>query len=125
MNLLKFFFGRNKASSNVIKLNEIAFHARTAIQLLGQSQPTLEDDEVCALWEQNDIPPHISKLLLIFLPITFVRCLLPQIPWSDYYKERFENGYLMRKRYYETPGYLEYWPWQKHILRITRIGILL
>lgn len=89
-----------------VDVNAITSYAKKAIELLGTSDGTLEDYQILELFKSNGFPEEISAKLLVFLPITFVRCWLPDVAWLETYEERFDDGELIRRRYDESSVYI-------------------
>jgi hypothetical protein len=58
-----------------------------AIELIGQAESSLEDKDVLHLLANNGIEGFDATVILVFLPIAFVRQLLPGIKWPDSYVE--------------------------------------
>ena len=68
----------SKFNSEVIK----------AIELIGNSEKSLENDELLKLLIQKGINENSAIEIVIFLPIAFVRKMLPNLNWHQNYIEQ-------------------------------------
>jgi hypothetical protein len=86
LHLLKGIFKTNQL---VVRPTPVNFsgYCQKAIALLTASNGQLEDEQLLALFEANDIPAEEAVELLLFLPIAFCRRLLTQVNWPNYYVE--------------------------------------
>ncbi|ASZ09871.1 hypothetical protein KTO58_26575 [Chitinophaga pendula] len=78
-----------------------------AICLLSNGDGSNSNEEVLTLFIDNGIKRREAGEILLFLPIVFVRLLLPQFDWPDSFYEPItgqQNEYVT-KRYDEVPSF--------------------
>ncbi|MDF2193458.1 hypothetical protein [Paraflavitalea sp. CAU 1676] len=84
---------------------EFPQYVKKAIQLLGE-QGVLENEAVFELFTANGIPGKEATEIFLFLPIAFVRHLLPDFNWKDSYLEFYSKKKQIERKYSETKAYL-------------------
>jgi hypothetical protein len=108
MRIFDFFLFRQKpsdASFEDVSPN-FKINVQKAIELIGQSEGSLEDKGVLHLFTKNGIESSDATAILMFLPIAFVRHLLPKIKWPDSYVEHRNQKNSDEIKYAETKSYL-------------------
>lgn len=103
MNVFKALFTKRKPEYNN---DGIRRYTEKAIKMLGEYPMGIEYETMADLFRRSGMPQATADRLLIFLPITFVRCLIPDLKWSETYIE-LEKGVQTTKRYMDTDGYPE------------------
>lgn len=82
--------------------NQFAIHVGKAIALFYEIDSKQNDEELFAMLRALEIPEYHAKEILIFLPIVFVRCLLPQVKWHDTFIEIKTNSKEVERKYSEV-----------------------
>ena len=83
-------------------------HVDNAINLLSINEGVLKDEEVLELFLANGVSYEEALEILLFLPIAFVRQLLPDVEWPDTYFESINHDQNEIK-YSETESFLMIW----------------
>lgn len=86
-----------------------AAQVQYAIQLLANEEGTLTNEEVLQLFRDHNIRGKLAEDILLFLPIAFVRHLLPDIQWHNSYTEMMDSQHAEEKEYSKTPAFLIIW----------------
>lgn len=68
-----------------------------------------DDQEVVQFLIHNGIGASEAKEILVFLPIAFVRQLLPSVKWSDTYLQRDDNSKTIERKFSESKTYQIIW----------------
>ncbi|WP_205514706.1 hypothetical protein [Longitalea arenae] len=106
---MKFFDNyRNKTGSKIKISSNFRDHVNKAIGLLSMNDGSLEDEEVINLFKSNGINPEDAIEIFLFLPIAFVRQLLPNLKWPNTYIEKIGDQ-INEIQYKETESFLIIW----------------
>tara|TARA_R110002096_G_C14608788_1_gene723264 strand:+ start:1546 stop:2007 length:462 start_codon:yes stop_codon:yes gene_type:complete len=87
---------RNKENK---KLAEFDSDVKKSIRLIGNSTKNLEDNELLNLLTQNGIEENNAIEIITFLPIAFVRKMLPNVNWRNNYIEHYSNQKRISKNF--------------------------
>lgn len=111
MKLLNFFSKRSAKDLSEAALSpHFRDQIRKAIQLLGQSEVSLDDREVLQLFISNGMTSQEAEEIMLFLPIAFVRKMLPNMKWSETYIELIgQKRGTKEKKYFETKSFVIIW----------------
>ncbi|NII28885.1 hypothetical protein HB364_27655 [Pseudoflavitalea sp. X16] len=83
---------------------------RKAIQLLGQSEGSLDNKEVLQLFNDNSMTSQEAEEIMLFLPIAFVRKMLPNMKWPETYIELIgQKRSNEEKKYSGTKSFVIIW----------------
>jgi hypothetical protein len=93
-----------RKKENII-LSEFHSHVKKSINLIGNSTKSLENDELLNLLTQNGIEENSAIEIVIFLPIAFVRKMLPNVNWREKYVEHFSDKKQRTKIFSENELY--------------------
>lgn len=85
--------------------NQFAIHVNKAITLFDEIDSKQNDEELFVMLTALEIPEYYAKEMLIFLPIVFVRCLLPQVKWHDTFFEIDANKKEVERKYTEVMAF--------------------
>ncbi|SKA09287.1 hypothetical protein [Sediminibacterium ginsengisoli] len=75
-----------------------------AIHLLIDND-NLADDELFNLYIANGIDQQSADDILIFLPVVFIRHMLPKVKWPETYNELAKNNQIIQKKYSDSFAY--------------------
>ena len=111
------------------ELMEFVENIRKGIALFLEIDENVSDDEALILFENSNIKKVHANEIIIFLPIAFVRCLLPDFNWDDEYIQITNGNEKVKKRFsetgsykfilLETKSYFETKPCSENIIRIA------
>jgi len=88
---------------------EFARQVLKAIILLGESEHLGSDEDILKLFQDNQIGQQEAPEILLFLPVAFVRCWMPDYQWRDMYIETYHNGLQQERKYSETETFRIIW----------------
>jgi hypothetical protein len=78
---------------------------RAVFNLVGGVGKTMEDMELLEYLVKNGTNYVAAKEIVIFLPITFVRCLLTEVNWPETFLENTVKAEIIERRFSETESY--------------------
>lgn len=104
-----FFEKTVKDNSGEIFAPDFAGQVKKAITLLGNNETSLDDKHVLELFISNGIGYKEANEILLFLPIAFVRHLLPNLKWHDTYNEFINDKKQTERKYGETKSFQIIW----------------
>lgn len=116
MKLLNFFSKRSAKDLSEAGLSpHFRDQVRKAIQLLGQSEGSLDDKEVLQLFIDNGMTSQEAEEIMLFLPIAFVRKMLPNMKWSETYIEIIgQKRGNEEQKYFKTKSFVIIWEETNH-----------
>jgi hypothetical protein len=88
-----------------ITLSEFHSDVKKSINLIGNSTNSIENDELLNLLTQNGIEENNAVEIIIFLPIAFVRKMLPNINWKKNYIEQYSDRKQITKNFSDNEQY--------------------
>ncbi|MFI2742728.1 hypothetical protein ACG2LH_08315 [Zhouia sp. PK063] len=88
-----------------IKTSEFHSNVKKSIKLIGSLEISPEDKKLLYLLNQNGIEENHAIEILTFLPIAFVRKMLPNINWQENYIELLSDKKQRTKRFSENQFY--------------------
>ncbi|WP_062062919.1 hypothetical protein [Aquimarina longa] len=88
-----------------IKSSEFQFDVKTSINLIGNLKENLEDEKLLNFLTQNGIKESNAIEIVIFLPIAFVRKMLPNVNWRENYIEQLSDKKQRTKSFAENSFY--------------------
>ncbi|WP_075344635.1 hypothetical protein [Tenacibaculum agarivorans] len=88
-----------------IKLSEFQSEVKTSISLIGNLKESLEDEKLSSFLSQNGIKKSNAIEIVIFLPIAFVRKMLPNVNWPENYIEQLSDKKQRTKSFAENGFY--------------------
>ncbi|MEL0645359.1 hypothetical protein V6251_13280 [Olleya sp. Ti.3.14] len=88
-----------------ITLSEFHSDVKKSINLIGNSTKSLENNELLNLLTQNGIEENNAVEIIIFLPIAFVRKMLPNINWRKNYIEQYSDRKQITKNFSDNEQY--------------------
>jgi hypothetical protein len=80
-------------------------NVKKAIGLLSKAG-FIESTEFMDMLVNNGIHEPEATEIFLFLPIAFVRHLLPRVKWHDVYVEELADGKEVERKYNETESYM-------------------
>lgn len=86
-------------------LIEFQSDVKKSIHLIGNSNKNFENDELVNFLTQNGIVKKNAIEITIFLPIAFVRKMLPTVNWRKNYVEHISDKKKITKSYAENELY--------------------
>ena len=92
---------------NKENISPTEFHSdvKKSIKLIENSINSLENDELLNLLTQNGIDENSALEIITFLPIAFVRKMLPNVNWRKNYIEYFSDKKQKTKSFAENELY--------------------
>jgi hypothetical protein len=109
MSFLKSLFSNNKKNNKISISSNFKEQVFKAINVLGENEGALDDDEAKQLLLHHGIPEIDINEIIVFLPIAFVRKWLKTVEWSDTYMEMKSKSQTQEKKYSETESYIIIW----------------
>ncbi len=107
---LKAFFSSKKNGTEPRLPANFEQLVRKAIYLVENSSDDMAADEAfLKCLTDNGIEYTAAVEILLFLPIAFVRQLLPTVKWLETYKEFINEKVQVEKKYSETIAYQVIW----------------
>ncbi len=88
-----------------IKSSEFQSEVKTSINLIGNLNESLEDEKLLNFLTQNGIKESNAMEIVIFLPIAFVRKMLPNVNWRENYIELLSDKKQRTKSFAENSFY--------------------
>ena len=85
-----------------IKLSEFQSDVKTSINLIGNLKESLEDEKLLNFLTQKGIKENNAIEIVIFLPIAFVRKMLPNVNWRENYIEQLSDKKQRTKSFTEN-----------------------
>jgi translation initiation factor RLI1 len=106
MKFLRSFWTKNSKSVSLQETLPANFseQVQKAIKLLGE-EGRLENEDVLTLFTSNGIGKTAAVELLLFLPVAFVRRLLPDLKWHKTYIEYVSDKTQIERTYEETASF--------------------
>lgn len=89
---------------NII-VSEFRSDVKKSINLIGHLTKSLENNELLILLTQNGIEENNAIEIVIFLPIAFVRKMLPNINWRKNYIEQYSEHKRIPKNFADNDLY--------------------
>jgi hypothetical protein len=86
-------------------INKLRLWTNVAIEIIGNADSEVENNELCHQLIFNDIPWEEAFELVIFLPIAFCRAMLPGIKWPTEYVDFFSKEKKVVKKYRDNMRY--------------------
>lgn len=105
-NLWQRLFRKSSSSVDADMPVEFSLYTDRAIHLITSSDGQLEDAQIIALLEANDIPHAEAVELLLFLLMAFCLHLLPEVTWHNYYFEYISKEKRIKHLYTDNKRYL-------------------
>jgi hypothetical protein len=93
---------RNKGNN---RLSEFDSDVKKSIRLIGNSTKNLEDNDLLNLLTQNGIEKNNAIEIITFLPIAFVRKMLPNVNWRKNYIEHNSDQKRISKNFSDNEQY--------------------
>lgn len=88
-----------------IKISEFLSDVKKSIKLIGSLNESPKDEKLLDLLDQNGINENNAIEILTFLPIAFVRRMLPKINWRENYIEQLSDKKQRKKQFSENQFY--------------------
>jgi len=88
-----------------IKSSEFRSDVRTSINLIGNLKESLDNEKLLDFLIQNGIKENNAIEIVIFLPIAFVRKILPNVNWREKYIEQLSDKKQRTKSFAENSFY--------------------
>ncbi len=88
-----------------IKISEFHSDVKKSIKLIGSLNESLEDEKLLELLNQSGIKENDAIEILTFLPIAFVRKMLPEMNWPKNYVEQLSDKKQQKKEFSENQLY--------------------
>ncbi len=88
-----------------IKSSEFQSEVKTSINLIGNLNESLENEKLLNFLTQNGIKESNAMEIVIFLPIAFVRKMLPNVNWRENYIEQLSDKKQRTKSFAENSFY--------------------
>jgi hypothetical protein len=101
MKLLKSLFAKKELLSNDFDSN-----VEYAIKVITEREEFITDDELWKCLTDKEIAENERADIVIFVPIAFVRRLLPEITWPAHYVIYISERKQIRRRYDKTVSFL-------------------
>ena len=99
----------NKQATQPVRTDQpckdFASHVQAAIEVIVAAKTSLSDAELFDAFINNGIPKKDAIEILLFLPIAFVRQLLPGIQWPDTYITMDSHKNKVQQQYANTAFY--------------------
>jgi hypothetical protein len=86
-------------------LVEFQSDVKKSIHLIGNSKKNFENNELVNFLIQNGIKKENAIEIIVFLPIAFVRKMLPTVNWRKNYVEHISDKKQITKSYAENELY--------------------
>lgn len=111
MKFINSLFFKKKIAHSSEELLSIAFAGQVeyAIKLLSKKESSITNEQVLTLFNDHKIARKESVEIFFFLPIAFVRHLLPDINWPDSYKELIDGKKFIGRKYSTTTSFQIIW----------------
>ncbi|NAS29501.1 hypothetical protein GTQ40_00815 [Flavobacteriaceae bacterium R38] len=88
-----------------IDISEFHSDIKKAIKLIGGLDESPTDEKLLDLFNQNGINENHAIEILTFLPIAFVRKMLPKMDWRESYIEQLSDKKRRSKQFSENQFY--------------------
>lgn len=133
MSLWKSLFGKSKSDESEKLDKEVPIEFRNwvkkSISIIGNNSMNMENEELHNYLVSKGIPEIEAGEIIIFLPTTFCRKLLPELNWLQEYYDYYSDKKQIKRKYHENKRYLimeeetnNYWnhtPNNEEILKIA------
>lgn len=88
-----------------IKISEFHSDVKKSIKLIASLNKSPKDEELLELFNENGINENHAFEILTFLPIAFVRKMLPKMNWRENYIEQLSDKKQQSKQFSENQFY--------------------
>lgn len=96
----------NRKAINEFLPDDFKYWVRKSIVLIGTIGKFMDDNELIALLEKDEIPEKEAVEIVTFIPIAFCRKLFPQVNWLPEYVEYLSDKNQVRRFFQENQRYL-------------------
>ena len=103
------FSKKTKYHSQNVLSPEFPANVKKAILLLASAATSPTDEDFLKSLADSGISDKEATEILLFLPIAFVRHLLPNLKWHDTYNEFVTDKKHLEKKYSETDSFQIIW----------------